>query len=247
MKNARLPHAPPARCFLPRPAAAKTLVFCSEGNPEALNPQLITTTTGMNAARPMFNNLVEFVPGTTEIAPALAESWEISDDGTRVHLPSAPGREVPVERHLHADAEMNADDVLFSLERQWKEDHPYHKVSGASFDYFKDIGMPDLLKSIDKLDDYTVRIRLTRPEAPFLADLAMPFNVILSAEYADAAPARRHAREARPAADRHRAVRVRRLPAGRRGPLPRLPGLLGRQAADRHAGLLDHAERRRSG
>ena len=33
-------------------------------------------------ARPMFNNLVEFAPGSTEIAPALAETWEISDDGT---------------------------------------------------------------------------------------------------------------------------------------------------------------------
>ncbi len=45
--------------------------------------------------------------------------------------------------------------------------------------------MPDLLKSVEKLDDYTVRIVLTRPEAPFLADLAMPFNIVQSAEYAD--------------------------------------------------------------
>ncbi len=52
------------------PAAAKTLVFCSEGNPEALNPQIVTTTTGMNAGRPMFNNLVEFEKGTTTIVPA---------------------------------------------------------------------------------------------------------------------------------------------------------------------------------
>ena len=44
--------------------------------------------------------------------------------------------------------------------------------------------MPELLKSIEKVDDYTVRFRLTRPDAPFLADLAMPFNVIQSAEYA---------------------------------------------------------------
>ncbi|MDQ4060595.1 MAG: ABC transporter substrate-binding protein, partial [Pseudomonadota bacterium] len=64
------------------PAPAKTLVFCSEGNPEALNPQIVTTTTGMNAARPMFNNLVEFAPGTTTIVPGLAESWTVSEDGT---------------------------------------------------------------------------------------------------------------------------------------------------------------------
>jgi dipeptide transport system substrate-binding protein len=47
------------------------------------------------------------------------------------------------------------------------------------------MGMPQLLKSVEKLDDYTVVIRLSRPEAPFLADLAMPFNVVQSAEYAD--------------------------------------------------------------
>src|SRR4051812_44742490 len=62
-------------------AGAKTLVFCSEGNPESLNPQIATTTTGINAGRPFFNNLVEFPPGSTEPVPSLAQSWEISDDG----------------------------------------------------------------------------------------------------------------------------------------------------------------------
>ncbi len=80
---------------------------------------------------------------------------------------------------------MNADDVLFSLERQWKDDHPYHDVGGSNYDYLKDMGMPELLQSIEKLDDATVRFRLTRPSAPFLADLAMPFNIIQSAEYGD--------------------------------------------------------------
>jgi dipeptide transport system substrate-binding protein len=171
--------------FLGAPAAAKTLVFCSEGNPESLNPQIVTTTTGMNAARPMLNNLVEFVPGSTTIKPSLAERWEISDDGTTYTFHLRRG----VQFHSNADftptRELNADDVVFSLERQWKEDHPSHGVSGASYDFFKDMGMPDLLQSIDKLDDHTVRITLTRPEAPFLADLAMAFNVILSAEYAN--------------------------------------------------------------
>ena len=51
-------------------AAGKTLVFCSEGNPEALNPQIVTTTTGMNAGRPMFNNLVEFAKGRRSSSPA---------------------------------------------------------------------------------------------------------------------------------------------------------------------------------
>jgi dipeptide transport system substrate-binding protein len=46
--------------------------------------------------------------------------------------------------------------------------------------------MPKLLKSLDKLDDYTVRFTLNEPNAPFLANLAMDFATIQSKEYADA-------------------------------------------------------------
>ncbi len=171
--------------FVAGGAAAKTLVYCSEGNPESLNPQTMTTTTGISAGRLFFNNLVEFAPGSTEIAPSLAESWEVSDDGLEYTFRLR--QDVPFHSNetFAPTRPMNADDVVFSLERQWREDHPYHDVGGATYDYFKDMGMPELLKSVEKLDDHTVRIRLTRPEAPFLADLAMPFNIVQSAEYAD--------------------------------------------------------------
>jgi dipeptide transport system substrate-binding protein len=166
------------------PADGKTLVYCSEGSPESLNPQTMTTTTGISAGRLFFNNLVEFVPGTTEIAPSLAESWDISDDGMEYTFHLRQNVEFQSNDKFTPSRPMNADDIIFSLERQWREDHPYHGV-GASYDYFKDMGMPELLRSVEKLDDHTVRITLTRPEAPFLADLAMPFNIVQSAEYAD--------------------------------------------------------------
>jgi dipeptide transport system substrate-binding protein len=166
-------------------AAAKTLVFCSEGNPESLNPQVVTTTTGINAGRPFFNNLVEFPPGSTEPVPSLAESWEISDDGLEYVFHLRRGVKFHSNETFTPSREMNADDVLFSFERQWRDDHPYHQVGGTNYGYFKDMGMPSLLKSIEKLDDYTVRFRLNHPEAPFLGDLAMPFNSVQSAEYAD--------------------------------------------------------------
>ncbi len=189
------------------------MVFCSEGNPESLNPQIVTTTTGISAGRPFFNNLVEFPPGSTEPAPALAESWTISDDGLEYVFHLRHGVKFHSNESFTPTREMNADDVLFSLERQWKEDHPYHDVGGSNYDYFKDMGMPELLKSIEKLDDYTVRFRLNRPEAPFLADLAMPFNIVQSAEYGDRAAQGRNAGEDRPGADRDRPVRIRRLSA----------------------------------
>jgi dipeptide transport system substrate-binding protein len=68
---------------LPLSALAKgTLVYCSEGSPEGFQPQFFTTGTTFDAVSvPMFNRLVEFEIGTTNIIPALAESWTVSPDG----------------------------------------------------------------------------------------------------------------------------------------------------------------------
>jgi dipeptide transport system substrate-binding protein len=167
------------------PAAAKTLVFCSEGTPETLNPQLAVTGTAMDAAHPMFNTLVEYGVGTTTIRPALAESWTISPDGRTYTFRLREGVPFHSSDVFVPTRPMNAEDVVFSIERQWKADHPFHQPVGGSFDYFHDTGMVDLLEAVEAVDARTVRFRLSRPEAPFLADLALPFAAILSAEYAD--------------------------------------------------------------
>jgi dipeptide transport system substrate-binding protein len=80
--------------------------------------------------------------------------------------------------------DFNADDVLFMFERQWKENDPYFKVTSPNHSYFNDMGMPKLLKSVEKVDEYTVKITLNQPEAPFLSNLAMQFAGIQSKEYA---------------------------------------------------------------
>ena len=65
----------PARCaFAASTAEAKTLVFCSEGNPESLNPQIATTTTGINAGRPVLQQSGGVSAGLDRHrSPALAE------------------------------------------------------------------------------------------------------------------------------------------------------------------------------
>ena len=143
-------------------------------------------------------------------------------------------------KHFKPTRDFNADDVLFSFNRQWKDDHPYHKVSGGAYDYFNDMGMPDLLESIEKKDDYTVVFKLKEPNAPILANLAMDFATIMSAEYADQMMKAGNAREGRPGADRHRSVPVRELPEGCGHPLQGLPQILGRQGEDRRSGLCHH-------
>src|SRR6185312_967168 len=70
-----------ALCFSFAAEAKTTLVYCSEASPEGFSPQLWDTGTTLDAVRPVYNRLVEFKFGTTEVMPSLAESWEISDDG----------------------------------------------------------------------------------------------------------------------------------------------------------------------
>lgn len=167
------------------PAASRTLVFCSEGNPESLDPGLVTTTTAMNATWQMFNNLVEFVPGTTEIRPALAESWTISQDGRTYDFTLREEVRFHANARFEPSRPMNADDVVFSFARQWRPDHPFHRVGGGGFAYFRDLGLADLIEGIEKLDPRRVRFRLKEPDAAFLANLAQAFGGILSAEYAE--------------------------------------------------------------
>src|SRR5690606_23420415 len=164
----------------------KTLVYCSEGSPEGFNPQLYTAGTTFDASsRQVYNRLVEFERGTTDLQPALAESWEISDDGLQYTFNLRQGVKFQSTDWFTPSRDFNADDVIFSFERMWQEDHPYHDVSSGTYEYFVSVGMPDLLSSIEKVDDHTVRFTLSRPEAPFIATMAMDFASTLSAEYAE--------------------------------------------------------------
>ncbi len=54
---------------------AKTPVYCSEGSPEGFNPQLFTSGTTYDASSvPIYNRLVEFKTGTTEVIRVLLRS-----------------------------------------------------------------------------------------------------------------------------------------------------------------------------
>jgi dipeptide transport system substrate-binding protein len=65
-----------AVCLVGAGAQAKTLVYCSEGSPEGFDPAPYTAGTTFDASsRPIFNRLVEFEKGTTNVIPGLAESW----------------------------------------------------------------------------------------------------------------------------------------------------------------------------
>lgn len=168
-------------------AMAQALVYCSEGSPEGFDPALYTSGTTFDAAsHPIYNRLAEFKVGTTETVPGLAESWEVAEDGLSVTFNLRQG----VKFHSNADftptRDFNADDVIFSFDRQGNPENPYNQVSGGTWEYFSGMSMPDLIDNMERVDDYTVKFNLTRPEAPIIANMAMDFASIVSKEYADA-------------------------------------------------------------
>ncbi|EAR53099.1 ABC peptide transporter, periplasmic binding protein [Oceanicola granulosus HTCC2516] len=161
------------------PAFAQTLVYCSEGSPEGFDPALYTSGTTFDASsHPIYNRLVEFKTGTTEVVPGLAESWEVSEDGMQVTFNLRPGVKFHSNDMFTPSRDLNADDVIHSFERQMNTE--------GSWEYFQGMSMPDLIESIEKVDDMTVQFNLTRPEAPFIANMAMDFASIVSKEYHDA-------------------------------------------------------------
>ncbi len=168
-------------------ASAKTFVYCSEGSPEGFDPGLYTAGTTFDAAaHTVYNRLLEFKKGSTETEPGLAESYEVSDDGLEYTFKLRPGVKFQTTDFFTPSRELNADDVIFSYDRQMNTENPWHQyVAGGSWEYFNGMGFPDLIETIEKVDDMTVKFKLKRKEAPFLANVAMPFASIMSKEYAD--------------------------------------------------------------
>ena len=139
-------------------AQAKTLVFCSEGSPEGFNPSLYSAGTTFDASsQTIYNRIVQFETGTTKVIPGLAESWSASADGLEYTFNLRKGVKFHTTDDFTPTRDFNADDILFTYNRMWKEDHPYHDV-GGEYLYFGWMDMGSLLKSIEKVDDYTVKL-----------------------------------------------------------------------------------------
>lgn len=174
-------------CALGSAANAKTFVYCSEASPTGFDPGLATSaTTYDSVGHTIFNRLFDFKAGSTELEPSLAESYEVSEDGLEYTIHLRKGVKFHTTDYFTPTRDFNADDVLFSFDRQRDEKNPWNKyISAAAWEYFAGLGLNDLIRSIDRLDDHTVKFTLTRREAPFLANIAIPFASIQSKEYAD--------------------------------------------------------------
>src|SRR5262245_64506488 len=62
-------------------ASGGTLVFGTASDPVVLDGALVSDGESLRAIDQIYETLVSLKPGTTELEPGLAKSWEISDDG----------------------------------------------------------------------------------------------------------------------------------------------------------------------
>ncbi|MBX3621080.1 MAG: ABC transporter substrate-binding protein [Rhizobacter sp.] len=166
--------------------AASTLIYCSEASPEGFDPGRYTAGTTFDAsAQPLFNRLVEFERGGTRIVPALAEKWTVSADGLVYTFSLRKGVKFHTTEWFKPTRDFDADDVVFTFDRMLNKDNAFQKAAPVSFLYAEDMDLPGTIASIEKVDPLTVRITLKSVNAAFLANMAMDFASIHSAEYAD--------------------------------------------------------------
>jgi dipeptide transport system substrate-binding protein len=168
--------------------AATTFIYCAEGSPEGFDTARYTSGTTFNASsQPLFNRLAEFVVDSTVVIPGLAEKWTISPDGLSYTFQLRKGVKFHSTDWFKPTRDFNADDVLFTFQRMLDKDHPFNKATRPvpSFEYAQDMGLPDNIVKIEKLDPYSVRFVLKALDAAFVANLAMDFASVQSAEYAE--------------------------------------------------------------
>ena len=164
---------------------AKTLTVCTEASPDGFDYSLFhANSTADASSETLYNRLVEFEPGTTRLVPALAERWTLSPDGKTYTFHLRAGVAFHTTPWFKPTRPLTADDVVYSFMRQIDASHAWHGQPREGWYYASAMQFGQLVKSVTAVDARTVRIELTRPEAPFLADVAMGFLSVLSAEYA---------------------------------------------------------------
>ena len=165
--------------------AASTLVYCSEASPAGFDPSQYTSGTDFDAsAETVFNRLTQFERGSTEVEPGLATRWEVSSDGLSYTFHLRENVKFHTTDYFTPTRNFNADDVLFTFDRLLDPNNPFRKAYPSESPYFNDMGLNTTIKSVDKVDEHTVRFSLNNVDAAFIQNLAMSFASVQSAEYA---------------------------------------------------------------
>lgn len=148
------------------------LVFAHSADAGTLDPALETSANSLAPASHIYEGLTTFEPGTTTPIPSLATGWEASEDGLEWTFTLREGVT------FHDGTPFNADAVVFNFERWWDTENPYN-LGADQFIYwdymFQGFKGDDgsVLAGIEKVDDMTVKLILSVPNASLLNTLTM--------------------------------------------------------------------------
>ncbi|MBB5232860.1 ABC transporter substrate-binding protein [Deinococcus budaensis] len=149
-------------------AGAATLVFGGNGDPVSLEPGNITDGISIMVQRQIYDTLVDFKNGTTDLEPGLATSWKSN--------PAATQWTFTLRKNVkfHDGTPFNADAVVFNVSRWWDKAHPYgFRNQGRTFEIMGELlggykgDATAVIKNIVKVNDNTVRFDLNKPSSVF--------------------------------------------------------------------------------
>jgi len=152
----------------PGSTGSGALVYGSGGQPINLEPGNITDGNSIIVQSQIYDRLIAFKPGTTDLAPALATKWSVSPDGKTwtLHLRSGV--------MFQDGTPFNAEAVQFNFERWWDPNHPYgFRNAGKTYEIWQQLfggfkGDPaSLLQAIKVINPTTIQLVLKQPFAAF--------------------------------------------------------------------------------
>ena len=161
------------------PKQGGSMVVSYQSDVATLDPAIGYDWQNWSMIKSLFDGLMDYKPGTTELVPDLAESYEISPDGTVFTFKLRHGVK------FHNGREMVAEDVKYSIERAV---NPATQGPGggffasiAGFDDFVG-GKAEHLTGIEVVNEHEVRFKLSRPDATFLHVMAINFSHVVPKE-----------------------------------------------------------------
>ena len=170
------------------PAAAQTqggdIIVTYKDDIATLDPAIGYDWQNWSIIKSLFSRLMDYTPGTPDLVPSLAESFNVSPDGLTYTFKLRKGVKFSNGR------EVVPADVKYSIERAVdpKTQGPGAGFFGAiaGFDDFS-AGKATGLAGIETPDAETVVFKLSRPDATFLHVLAINFASIVPKEAVEAA------------------------------------------------------------
>ncbi|MBZ0301016.1 MAG: ABC transporter substrate-binding protein [Anaerolineae bacterium] len=154
-------------------------------DPEHLNPFTATTVAIGTITRNIYEGLTQLDFNTSEPMPALAESWDISDDNLTYTFHIRQGvlyHDVAGVEWDNGDREVKAEDFVWTAQMYDTDDetisqHPELLDGVVGAEAFRN-GEADSIEGVQALDDYTLQITLEQPNRLFFTAGAGGLNAV---------------------------------------------------------------------